>query len=292
MVKRENHWWRSEKAWKGEFFENMILKSNDEEEKRIQNLRKEILFRPNDKFGKVSIWRAKLMTDSYINTEGENPIIRRAKAIYNIFSKIPIWIEPYQLIIGSPSGEPHGTEVEIEFSASWMEKEVFINGKKMSELEGIAERDVQSFILNEEDKNVLIKDILPYWKGKDLASRVDKEVKISFPKDYSIWKNFDVALPITSISPSHTIQDYATVIKKGLKGIKKEIQEAMNKLGESNLSITSKYDRKLYYQGMLICIEGLILYSHRCANFARKIAKTETKIERKEELLKIRKEIL
>lgn len=286
-LKNVRVWWEKDKAWEGELFKKMILKPKDEEEFRIQKLRQEILFRPQGKFGKLSINRAKLITESYKNTEGESTVIRRAKAMYHIFSHIPIWLSPDQLIIGSPTGEPYGAEVENEFSISWMEKELEINGIKMTELEAIPIREVQSFILTKEDERFLLEEIIPYWKGKDLESRVTNEVKRSYPDKYFIWEYFDVARPITAVGPSHTIQDYASVLKKGLKGIKSEIKHNMDALDPSNPFEINEYDRKIYYEGMLICIDGLIVYARRCADFTEKLAKSETDKKRKKELLEI-----
>jgi formate C-acetyltransferase len=227
------------------------------------------------------------MTESYKITEGESTAIRRAKAMHYIFSNIPIWISPFQLIIGSPTGEIYGAEVENEFCISWMEEEIEINGVKMTELEAIPIRDVQSFILEKEDKRIILEEIIPYWKGKDLDSIVNNEVKRNYPDKYFVWKYFDVASPLTAVGPSHTVQDYASVLKKGLKGIKSEIQHNIDTLNLSNSFNINEFDRKNYYEGMLICIDGLILYAHRCADFVEKLAQNETNKKRKKELLEI-----
>ena len=45
--------------------------------------------------------RAVLLTESYMQTEGEPIILRRAKAFENILDKIPITIRDDELIVGS-----------------------------------------------------------------------------------------------------------------------------------------------------------------------------------------------
>jgi len=76
-------WWERSKTygkmWHGSIFDRMILKGDDKEEQRIQRLREIPVERPEGKRGYLSIWRAKLLTDSYRETEGEAAILRKAK---------------------------------------------------------------------------------------------------------------------------------------------------------------------------------------------------------------------
>ena len=79
-------WWERSRThkemWNGTLVDRMILKGEDEEEQRIQRLRDKNFERPEGKRGYLSIWRAKLMTDSYMETEGDANVIRRAKAYF------------------------------------------------------------------------------------------------------------------------------------------------------------------------------------------------------------------
>ena len=81
-------WWERSKTygklWHGSIFNRMILKGDDEEEQRIQRLRDNLLKRPQGKRGYLSIWRAKLLTESYRQTEGEAAILRKAKGFKHI----------------------------------------------------------------------------------------------------------------------------------------------------------------------------------------------------------------
>ena len=78
-------WWENSqtyrKLWNGSLFDRMVLKDDDEEEQRIQKLRVKAIERPQGKRGYLSIWRARLLTESYRKTEGEAAILRKAKGL-------------------------------------------------------------------------------------------------------------------------------------------------------------------------------------------------------------------
>ena len=97
-------WWERSKTyrsmWHGSIFERMILKGEDEEEQRIQMLRDNLLKRPQGKRGYLSIERARLLTDSYRQTEGEAAILRKAKGFRHICEHISIPYQEGQLIMG------------------------------------------------------------------------------------------------------------------------------------------------------------------------------------------------
>ena len=68
--------------------------------------------------------RAKLITESYKETEGEPIITRRAKAFAHILHNIPIVIRDNELIVGSSTIAPRGCQTFPEFSYEWLEAEL------------------------------------------------------------------------------------------------------------------------------------------------------------------------
>ncbi|MBM3858471.1 MAG: hypothetical protein FJ395_02345 [Verrucomicrobia bacterium] len=50
--------------------------------------------------------RARLMTESYCETAGEAPILRKAKAFYRVADGMPILIQPGELIVGNIASKP------------------------------------------------------------------------------------------------------------------------------------------------------------------------------------------
>ena len=99
--------------------------------------------------------RAKLITESYKETEGEPIITRRAKAFAHILRNIPIIIRDDELIVGSSTIAPRGCQTFPEFSYEWLE----------AELDTVATRTADPFEIAEETKTEL-READKYWKGK------------------------------------------------------------------------------------------------------------------------------
>ena len=100
--------------------------------------------------------RAKLITESYKETEGEPIITRRAKAFAHILRNIPIIIRDDELIVGSSTIAPRGCQTFPEFSYEWLE----------AELDTVATRTADPFEIAEETKAEL-READKYWKGKN-----------------------------------------------------------------------------------------------------------------------------
>lgn len=75
------------------------------------------------KMPEIEAARAELITESYMETEGQPIMMRRAKAFAHILENIPIIIRPGELIVGSSTIAPRGCQTYPEFSYEWMEAE-------------------------------------------------------------------------------------------------------------------------------------------------------------------------
>ena len=175
--KRSISWWRRNPVpWVGKFFDKMVLSESNPAEIRIQKLRDEILEGVDGKIGQVSIHRVILFTESYKQTEGEPAIIRRAKAVDNVFRNIPIPVPAGQLLIGYPSSTINGAEIEPEFHCAWLENTIELNGRKIRELDAFPIRKFIEFGIADEDRNRLDREIIPYWREQTLHNVTVKEL--------------------------------------------------------------------------------------------------------------------
>ena len=290
--KRETPWWERSKTygalWSGELFERMILKGDDPEEQRIQRLREIALERPQGKRAYLSIQRARLMTDSYRQTEGEAPILRRAKAFKHICENIPIPYEEDQLLLGNFAAVINGLEVEQEFMTSWLERDVRVEeeGKTMGELDALDVRGKEALVVSAEDKAVLRESIFPYWRGDIHEKHVMRQLAENFPDVHFKDGHFvgRASYPVVGGAISHTVADYASVLRKGIKGLKAEVKAEMSKIDGSDIPSNSEIDRLNIYKAMLICADAIVAYAGRCADLAEEMAAKEADPERKAEL--------
>ena len=284
-IKRKDCWWEREKTpWSGTLFDGFALKEDNYREKRIQLLRDEIVDGNDGKRGEISIDRARLLTESYQETEGEPMVIRRAKAFKHVLENIPIYVPEGQLLMGYPSSKRNGVEIEPEFHSSWLLNEAEINGKKMREIDSIPVREFIEFHFSDSDKKELEEKIIPYWHGRTLHDGAIGILKQYKPEAIDYWNDSFTSFPVTRIGLCHTIQDYRGVVYEGFESFRKEIKEAMAGLDIGNMDDLNDLERLNNYKAMLITLDGAIAYANRCADLAEKMAAEETDPDRAEEL--------
>ena len=284
-------WWERSKTygklWRGSLFDRMILKGDDEEEQRIQRLRDNLLKRPQGRRGYLSIQRAKLLTDSYKQTEGEAAILRKAKGFKHICEHIPIPYQEGQLLMGDPTAVVPGTEVEPEFMANWLERDVYCEevGTTISEIDALRVRGVDAWVVNDEDIKTLREYILPYWRGICHDNVIQQQLEENFPEVNFKEGHFvgRMSYPIVGFALNHTVPDFVSVFQKGLKRLKEEIQAEMDKIDGSDIPSTTEFDRYNVYKACLIAADAIIIYANRCADLAEEMVSREADPKRRAE---------
>jgi formate C-acetyltransferase len=232
----------------------------------FEELRKEILAKL--RMPKLRIEKALIETEAWKEFEGDPPIIRAAKTFYKLAKEIPITIEDWQLIVGSPSSEPF--TVSPHPIASWR----WVN----TELDTFSTREGDKYLVTEEDKKIL-REILPQWRGKSIEDRV----RSALPEEtLTAYEAGLIDSGYISNGSGNYPPNYEKILKKGMYGIIDEIKEKMNVL---DLTKPEDYKKYLFYKAALICCEAAILYAKRFADLARKLAEKETREWRKKELL-------
>ena len=82
---------------------------------RIQHLKDDLLAAPSS----VCFERARIVTRSYQQTEGEHPALRRAKALYAVFDQMPIFIRQGELAGGATGGQVGGARSLSRVQPEW-----------------------------------------------------------------------------------------------------------------------------------------------------------------------------
>ena len=98
--------------------------------------------------------RAEIITESFKKTEGEPVVIRRAKALDEILSKMSIYIEEGMLIIGNQASSNFAAPIFPEYSFNWV----------INELDEFSKRSGDYFNITEETKDRL-RVLQDYWQG-------------------------------------------------------------------------------------------------------------------------------
>ena len=215
--------------------------------------------------------RAKLVTESYKETEDEPIITRRAKAFAHILHNIPIIIRDEELIVGSSTLAPRGCQTFPEYSFQWLE----------DELDTVATRTADPFYISEETKADL-REVHKYWKGKTTS-----ELATSYMAPEAI-----LAIDHNIFTPGnyfyngvgHVTVKYEEVLAIGYEGI---IAKAQKELDESNVGDGDYAKKSRFLEAVILSCQAVIDYAHRYAELAEQMAYQCQDPTRKQELLQI-----
>src|SRR4030067_131314 len=73
---------------------------------------------------KLCLYKGRLVTESYKETEGEPIILRRAKAMANLLDKMTIWIGKHEKIVGNYASDPDSLISYPEQFWRWLDKAI------------------------------------------------------------------------------------------------------------------------------------------------------------------------
>ena len=218
--------------------------------------------------------RGVLVTESYRATE-ELPVIRRRSAAFShILRNVPIVIRDNELIVGSATVTPRGTQVFPEYSYEWLE----------AELDTVDKRDADPFYVSEKTKAEL-REAYKYWKGKTCS---DLALSNMLPEAYAAFAEHSVYTPGNYFynGIGHVCVQYNKVIKIGYRGIITEAEAALEAL---DFTAADYVSRSNFLTAVIESCEAAIAYARRYAALAKELAAKETSATRRAELETIAK---
>jgi formate C-acetyltransferase len=212
---------------------------------RIQRLRDE-LFSAETRF---CFERARIVTRSYQETEGQHPALRRAKALRAVFHELPIFIRPDELLVGQRAEELAGRAVYPEFN---------LNGLSTETTPG---------------------EIWDYWHDRNIGAMA----RAAHPERLSLAEREMAAGYCTGTSSGfgHVIVDYEKALKRGFRSIIAEAQDLLDQTAENDL------EGRAFLEGVVLAAEGIIVWAARYADLADAEASAETDRARQRELRRI-----
>ena len=244
-------------------YDNTAIPKSDRIPKLVENL--------YAKMPEIESARAKLITESYKQTENEPIIIRRAKAFEHILENIPIVIRDLELIVGSTTLAPRGCQTYPEFSYEWLE----------AEFDTVETRSADPFYISEQTKQE-IKEADAYWKGKTTS-----ELATAYMEPETL-----TAMEHNMFTPGnyfyngvgHVTVKYWEVLHIGFAGIREKAEAELASISYAD----GNYQKKSrLLQAMIISCNAAINYARRYAQLALDEAQKCTDEKRKLELLQI-----
>ena len=223
------------------------------------------------KMPEIESYRAKLITESYKETEDQPIITRRAKAFSRILHNIPIIIRDEELIVGSNSIAPRGCQTFPEFSFQWLE----------DELDTVETRIADPFYISEQAKADL-REVHKYWKGKTTS-----ELATAYMAPEAIRAiDHNIFTPGNYFynGVGHVTVKYWEVLAIGYEGI---MAKAQAELDHCNVGDGDYAERSRFLEAVIMSCQAVIDYANRYAKLALEMAEKCTDPQRKAELLVI-----
>lgn len=258
----------------GELF---ILSDNDTRPRRdrINDMLGRIMAKPP----RVAVERARYLTESFRETEGLPLTLRYAMSLKRIAEKIEIFIDPSELIVGRcGQGESCGL-IYPELRGGWLKH-----------IRDLSNRKAGRFYTTEEDIMIVDKEIRPYWENNTwheaYMRRLPEETRHVLWDEEDIYRSKGLINVLTTQDSSWVwALDYDKVLRFGFNGLKQKVKEKLELISIFNPEYN--YDKKPFYESVIICCDAISIWANRYARLAQEMAETEKDTYRAKELRKI-----
>ena len=202
----------------------------------------------------------------------------RATCFYRACETAPMLIQKHELIVGHPCGKPRAGAFSPDTAWQWVK----------DELDTIATRAQDPYVISEADKRTMREKLFPFWKGKSLAEACEKELR-----QKGLWE-FGAEACVSDLTyhvfsgGGDTSPGYDIILfKKGILGLKAEAEAHLAHLLPANTDTAvspANQEKIFFYQSAIKTCEGILAYAGRIAAHARELAAGESDPQRKAEL--------
>jgi pyruvate formate-lyase/glycerol dehydratase family glycyl radical enzyme len=216
---------------------------------------------------------------SWRETEGEDLQLRRAKLLKKIVENVEIKIHDFDVIVGRITPGVIGCTTSIDICGDYIPD----LWNDAAELKITMDANVG---LDPESLDILRTSVRTF-RGKtspDMTYKAWEAVVGSWARDAEAGKLKDPTLDTGIFGQTTAILLWQKLINKGLRSF---INEAQQHIDEFIANNGADIDKVYFWQSAIIVSKAVISHAHRYAALAREMAGTETRPERKEELLEI-----
>jgi len=220
----------------------------------------------------ISTERARLMTEHFKKHGFEksprgdalDPELRQAEAYKYLMSNRRAFIHKNDLIAGTTTDKNIGILIYPDLGG------VFI----WPELNTMHVRNLNPYLIAEEDRRILNEEIFPYWIDRNMREVARKNA--GNPTCMKLDERFVLYFQWKAHSLSHTIPNFPSVLGKGLSAIAEEAGELEKKAADEK--------KRNFYKSARLCAEGVMEYAAHLSEEAARLAGAERDPVRKAEL--------
>jgi pyruvate formate-lyase/glycerol dehydratase family glycyl radical enzyme len=223
--------------------------------------------------------REKWTVASWKETEGEDIQLRRAKLFKKILENVQIGIQDYDLLAGRLTPAVIGCMTSIDVCGNYIPdiwKDAAEVNITMNANVGLDPESIEILRNSAREFGGKTAPEMTYKAWEAVVGPWIKEVEAAKIKDPTL--DSGIFGQITSVLM------WEKILNKGLRSI---IQEAQAHVDAFIANGGIDIDKVYFWQSSIIACEAAINHAHRYATLAREMAETETRQERKTELLQI-----
>lgn len=229
---------------------------------------------------RLSVERARHFTAVFRTTEYLPQVLRWARALAAIMEKIPVIIQPDELLVGR--GGPVG-----RYGIFYPELE----GAYFAEANALREEHIEAqYVISPEDMACLRQEIVPYWLGRTFREGLAHTVPTALRR--LLYKEGNIYEPSCIIHESATLRhslqwvlDYKKVLERGFSGIYADAEQKLRALSVDDP--WRSVDKAPFYQAVMELCQGLRRFAQRYADEAQRLAGLECSGPRARELAEI-----
>ena len=234
---------------------------------RTARLRQESL----DAIPTISAERAELLTEFYRANLGRWSVpVMRARSFFHLCERKAIWIGSGELIVGERGPRPKVVPTYPELTCH-----------SLDDLRILDSRPLTWYHVPPECRAAYEQTVIPYWRGRSLRDRMMPLLPDEWHAAYraGIFTEF-----MEQRAPGHTVLD-DKIYGKGMLGFKTDIARALAALDYERDPLS--LDRREQLVAMDLACDALIVFAHRHAELAERLATATADGARRAELERI-----
>jgi formate C-acetyltransferase len=246
---------------------------------RISQMRELI----RDRVIAIDAERALNITESYRKNLMAPPPIKRARATYDVCSKMTCRVEDFELIVGNFGTSFLGSAVWPEEGFEWFYREFDGGELWLRDDDGVYHREDMGTRLSitEEEKDKLY-SIRDFWRGKTVSDHMDSW----YPDGYEEWcaigaSSYFPGMPIGDLPSGHLIAGYPKIINTGYTAIRRQAQDWVD--AHKGDLMGDDVERYLFYKSAVLACDAATAmikrYSEACHRKAEGCAEPARKTE-------------
>lgn len=237
---------------------------------RVNDLRDIFLKRPYN----ISTERLELVTEAYEAHRGETARKKCAYAFANVLKNCTLYIYDRDLILGELCAEAKEAPVYPEFSVDWILDEM--------ENHPFEKREHDQFYVKSDIDREKILSLCRKWQGHTVADLIESRLDEDQLKGSEAGKKIFQTNLYHYAGTGHLTADYARLLKLGLGGIRREAEEDLGALSKKD---PDYFEKKDWYESVIIVYRAASDYIRRYEKFCLGKASATGDPERKTELL-------